>query len=737
MIVKNYADLQQCLSWLDRQTHVAYDLETDGLNPRKNRVIGIAISNATEGFYIVHSHLADGIFQEFISKKMLAPLWAKLRTKKLITFNGSFDLRMTLGYFGVDLCDALWSEVQLARHTNNENDTPWVKLKELARQHFGDTATNEQQDLITSIIANGGEAGHVWLGDLNLVGKYAIQDALLTYKLNDIYIKSLSDQGLAEFYFDLEVMSFYKHVLIYMEYYGFHVDVDLLQKTQAQISADIERLEQQIREKIQPYMYEFDQWFLSKTFVPKASGEFAQQAAKFYGVDLPLTKNGAFSFAEKPMSKLPDSVFKRFMAGQERLPDEDIVAIQREMRGNDQAFNLKSKHHLKRIFFDHLKEAPLSFTETTREPQIDDEFLHSIIDKYEFVPLLMDYNKLNKIKSTYIDRFLEDQEDGVYYARWAQHTTSTGRLSGNAQQLPRRKEESEQRPLPLKYTNMIRDFIIAPEGYKLVGADYASLEVVIFADDAGDEPLLDIIRKDLDFYSGMAIQMKMVESGLYSADKTAANYLKKHRPDIRQGVKPIGLGIRYGMEDFKLSKTLNISQAEARKLIRNYFESFPKLKTRMDELKQQSITQGFVKSKFGRICHLVWAKKLYAAHGKILEDSLKLWEKYNESPSRYKEMKFLKGKYLSDIRAALNFPIQSAAASIVMRASVAMSKEFKAKGLDAKVIMNIHDEANVLCADKDVEAVSEIIQRTMETTTLLSVPLKAEPQVGQRYSELK
>jgi DNA polymerase I-like protein with 3'-5' exonuclease and polymerase domains len=737
VIIKNYADFQKVLSWLDKQTTVAYDLETTGLKPRIDQVIGIALGNETEAFYIVHQHFdhTNKEFFQFINKTTLAPLFQKLLTKKLITFNGSFDIRFTRHYFKVDLSPSLWSEAQLARHTADENLSPWDGLKKISSDLFGSEAGQEQRDLNESIILNGGKPGEVYLGDLDIVGKYAEQDAILTCKVNSHFLKSVEIQGLSEFYFETEVMPLYKNVTIDMEDTGVKLDMPRLQAAHVEITTDIKMLESKIRGLIAPYLPNFDAWYLAKTVVPKRSGAFAQAVGEYLNVELPRTKTGNFSMAKGALEKLPDCLFKRFIEGTERLPDDIVLAVQKQIQGNDNSFNLQSKDHWKFLFFQILNEEPISRTDKKQDPQLDDDFLESVKSKYDFVPALLDFNKLNKIKSTYIERFIEKAENGRFYPRYMQHATVTARYGSDLQQLPRPKEESELSELPMKYTNMIRSFFIADDGRLLVGADYASLEIVVFADDAGDEPLLDIIRSKLDPYSKGAIDALGLSE--YSADKKALNFLKIHRPDIRQAAKPWFLGLRYGMESYKLSKTLEIPEYEAKSIIKGYFSAYPKLKVRMEQLKAEAKKNGFVKSKAGRIRHLKDIQKLHAAWGDVFENSLRLWEKYGENKTKYEQMKFLKTKYLNDLRGALNFPIQSMAASIVNAASIAIQKEFKLKGLDACIIMNVHDEIVVSCAEQQVEEVKRIMQDKMENTTKLSVPLTAEPKIGRNYAEVK
>lgn len=737
MIAKNYTQFQQVLKWLDSQDEVAFDTETDGLSPRKNRVIGIALGNQTEGHYIVHTHLENGEYREYINKTTLNLLWKKLKTKKLITFHGSFDARMVEGYFGIDLSLNIFSEAQLARHTSDEGLSPWDGLKAIASGLFGVSETQEQQDLNESIIAKGGKPGHVWLGDLELVGKYAEKDAVLTAKVEAYFRKSVIDQGLWKFYQEDEVMPLYREVTIGMEKTGVKLDIPLMLQTKSGIEADIVMLEAKIREEIAPHLELFDAWYLAKSFTPKASGEFAQMACKFYNVELPLTANGAFSFAAKAIGKLPDGTFKQFITGEARLPDSDVLAIQRLMRGNGDSFNLKSKHHWKKLFFDTLHETPLSYTEETRQPQCDDDFLESIKHKYSFVAILLDYNKLNKILGTYIERFLTAAEDGRFYPRFQQHTTISGRYSGDLQQLnrPIPKEDLDAGKVSLlvyKYNNIIRSFFIADNSNIFVDCDYNSLEPHVFAHVSGDDNLKCIFTTGLDFYSEIAIRTEKIQH--VSSRKSDSNYLGKADPSRRQKAKAYSLGIPYGLGPYALSKHLACPESEAKVLHRGYLEAFPQLAEWMNQCKQDFINHGIAKVESGRIRRFPKAHQYYKSFGPVLLDPLKVYDKWKDNPSKYKEMKYLSSQVRNAVNNSRNVRIQGLAASITNRASVAINRRLRELGWGI-VVAQIHDQLLVSVKEEHAEEAAKIVQDCMENTYKLSIPLKAPPTLAKNFKE--
>jgi DNA polymerase-1 len=302
------------------------------------------------------------------------------------------------------------------------------------------------------------------------------------------------------------------------------------------------------------------------------------------------------------------------------------------------------------------------------------------------------------------------------------------------------KETNEKPPLDSPYllayyNNSIRAALISSPNWSLIGTDYSSLEIVVYADDSSDPALLDMIRKKHDLYSATAIAIHDLAEE-YSADKKAKNYLGKHKKELRQAAKPIPLGIRYGLESFKLSHDLGVSQQEAERIIYKFFRAYPKLKQRMDSLKNEVMLRGQIQSKAGRIRHIPHVKTYVDEWGREMLEPLKLYEKFNGT-EQYESMKKLRKRARNGINNALNFPIQSMAASIVNRAAIAIQKEFAERGLNSYICLQIHDELVVHSPKNEVELAKQIIQDKMENTTKLSVPLEAVPAVGKSYIELK
>lgn len=742
MIVQTNDDLNKMLEWASKQERIFYDIETSGLNSRSDVVIGIGASSAFSGYYLpLYSYNPNTGNLDYIegSKESAVKLLSILSTKKICTFNGAFDLPFTKQFFGIDLLPALYCDVLLLKHTVDE-EFPF-KLKEIAVQVFGYGAASEQRDLQAELKAVGASKSEIYKATVATIGKYCIQDCLLTAKLFNFYSFKLKEQGLEQFFYQDEVMPLYKHVTIPMEQTGIKLNLPLMQKTLEEINTDIINLEHNIQKQIKPHLDVFYDWFLNKDYPVTLSGNFLQAYAKLHNLQFPLTASGKLSITIKTINALPDSTEKQVLLKQIPLPVEDARKVQLQMaftdHGDSYLFNLQSKHHLKKLFFDTLKLTPLSTTDLG-SPQVDDEFIHSISGEFAWANDLHVYNKLQKIKATYIERFLEKQQDGIFYPSFFQHRTVSGRLAGDFQQLPRPIEDNSEHVLVTKYTNLIRSFFIAREGTVFVDADYNSAEPRVFAYVSGDQGLKDIFQKNLDFYSHIAIMTEKLQG--VSALKSAENYLGKVLKSKRQDAKAYALGTPYGLTGYKLAFQLDCTPDEGDKLIQNYLNAFPKLKEWMQNTQKLVLKTGQVKTMGGRIRHLNRATQIYNKHGDEILDTLYLYKQYSDSPSIYEEMKKLRKELKNYINNANNVQIQATVASIINRASIKIALKFKELNLQANIIAQIHDQLVVEASEECKEIVAQIVQQEMEGSAkqfILDVPIPAEPNFGYNLLESK
>ena len=728
----NHKEYERAINMLNGMTKEwAYDIETTGLNVRKDEIIGFGISNGLKGFYFCHQYYENGEMKQALSKEECLVILRLLKKRKLIMWNGSFDIRFTYHFFDIDLTDSLYIEGMLGKHTIDE----WFPfgLKEVGVKIYGDQEKKEQADLFESIKNNGGTKTQYYKADKDIMGKYCIQDCHLTFRLAFNFVTKM-DKKLEKFFFDDEVMPLYKNVTIPMELKGIPVDTKNLEKLQVDIQGDIAKLENQIQTLITPLLEKvFEPWYLWKNFPPRRTGPFAQALVKYANLSLPQTGSGAFSLSKKALESLEDSIYKGFLQenGTPYLPPEIVREIQLTMV-EGYMFNLSSKHHLKKLFFETLGEEPLSKTEKGN-PQVDDNFLDSMANKYEWASLLRDYNKLNKIKGTYIDRILDGQESGIFYPSFQQHKTVSGRYGSDLQQLPRPLEENQASELVRKYNNEIRKLFIAGENYVFIDSDYESLEPHVFAHVSGDERLKDIFRSGRDFYSTIAIATEKLNG--VSAVKSDKNYLGRVNKQLRQKAKAYSLGIPYGLEAYGLSKQLDIKQSDAKILISNYLEAYPDLKAWMKTTDDTVKKVGQVASEAGRVRHMPKAPKIWKGHHNYILDSLEIWKLFNDDVRKYNQVKFLRKEMINYLNNGKNFQIQSLAASITNRACIAIARELKRKGVDGHVCAQIHDQIIVRVPKSEAKQWQKTVQFLMENVYKLSLPLKAPAEISGDFYE--
>ena len=747
---------------------IAYDTETDSLNMRTGNIVGFSVSGDIGiGFYVptmkwdYEKESLDeleiaGIGAHTIAKKLLIMLIGK----RLVMHNASFDCRYTKNFYGVDLLPSLWVDTALLVHTVQEEGAGMgvFGLKPLAisiQEHIGldveKAANQEQLELKESIKRNGGtitrENFEIFKADMEILSKYAAADTDLTLRVMNYFLPILEQEGLVEFFFEEEVMPLYKEVTIPMEEVGVDLDLKLLEETREQIVKDLEENKQIVLESLLKTP-EAKQWTVDTAlseFPPNNKGTWAQALCTRYSLGLPKSeKTGKYSLTKKNIDELEDSPAKTFLLeGDVDVLDEmEVVRISMQLwkeKNDGDYINIQSKKHLGEIAFKYMGIKPL--TQTTKgQDKFDMDMLKELSKDYTWAENLRIYNKLLKIKSTYIDRFYDNHEDGKYYFYFKQNGTVSGRYGSDAQQLPKPKEEGEDAPIIVKYTNLVRAFLIAGEGRKIIDADYESLEPHCFASVSGDKKLQDIFNNGWDFYSTVAIQTEKLneQKDKYpdgvSPDKKAPNYLKKLDPVKRNQAKAYSLGIAYGMEAYALSKTLDISQKEADVLVQGYLDGFPQLKEWRINSREQVKKHGYIKNKVGRIRHLPKVQHLHKTFGDQIMD----WKFRKDLESQYGKDQVLQWyrDYRNGLNNCLNYQLQSLAAAVVNRAAVQINRKLKELGIDGRVQAQVHDQLIINVPEHQAEEVAPIIREIMESTTKLDgVTLKAPPEISDNWRD--
>ena len=752
---------------------LAVDTETSGLNPRKDKVIGWSVSGEEGiGFYlptlvfdfdkdILELQKIDGKSTETISRNLFQMMVDQ--DKDLVFHNASFDVQFIKNFYGVDLSRHIWVDTGLLVHTVYEEGAfgfgnPFG-LKSIAimnQEALGldveKSANEEQIELKESIKKNGGsvtkESFQIYKADLDILSKYAAADTDLTLRICNLYLGKLRDEGLEDFFFKDEVMPIYREVTLPMEMLGVDLDMDLLNKIDVEITEDLKKNKEVVMKSILDTS-EAKEWIVANAmskFPISNKGNWAMRLVQRYSLALPKSeKTGKYSLTQKNITELvtngdkEENIKQFLLTGDKTLLDEvESARISMSMwkeLNEGEYLNIQSKKHLGEIVFGYMGIKPLISGHQTKSgrAQFDMDMVeHLAKEGYEWAVNLRIYNKLLKIKSTYVDRFLDRNENGRYYFYFKQNGTVSGRYGSDAQQLPKPLEEGQEAPILMKYVNIVRAFLIAGKGRKVIDADYESLEPHCFASVSGDKGLQEIFEKNWDFYSTVAIKTEKLEG--VSADKAADNYLKKVDPLKRNTAKAYSLGIAYGMEAYALGRTLDVSQKEAQVLVDGYLDGFPQLKEWRERSREEVKANGKISNYVGRVRHLPRVKKTFAKFGDRMMD----WRFRKELEPQYGKEQVMKAyrDYRNGLNNCLNFQLQSLAAAVVNRAALAINRKAEEMGIDAKVQAQVHDQLIINIREDQAEEFAPIVQHLMEVTTKLpGVTLKAPPEIAVNWKE--
>ncbi|VAW54710.1 DNA polymerase I [hydrothermal vent metagenome] len=351
-----------------------------------------------------------------------------------------------------------------------------------------------------------------------------------------------------------------------------------------------------------------------------------------------------------------------------------------------ETFNLASPKQLSNILFEKL-EIPSTKKTKTGQYSTAESVLQELAVDHILPKLLLEHRSLSKLKSTYTDKLplQVDEKTGRVHTSYNQTVAATGRLSStdpNLQNIPVRSEEGRR----------IRQAFIAPKGYKMLAADYSQVELRIMAHLSGDENLLKAFAEGIDVHRATAAEVFGVA-------------LEEVETEQRRAAKAINFGLIYGMSAFGLAKQLNIGRYEAQDYIDVYFARYPGVKAYMDKTREQAHDRGYVETVFGR--------RLY----------LPEINSRNGQRRQYAE------------RTAINAPMQGTAADIIKRAMISVDAALAASNIDAKVVMQVHDELVVEVLEKDVEALADLLRVEMEQAAVLKVPLIVDIGTGDNWDE--
>ena len=363
---------------------------------------------------------------------------------------------------------------------------------------------------------------------------------------------------------------------------------------------------------------------------------------------------------------------------------EQIAALEQEIYDlAGEAFNINSPKQLGAILFDKLQLPHGKKTKTGWSTNA--AILDNLRSEHAVVAKVLEYRHLSKLNSTYAEGLLKAVDrDGRIRTRFQMTVTATGRLSSsepNLQNIPTRTEVGRE----------IRRLFIADEGNVLVDADYSQIELRILAHMAGDTAMQEAFLSGQDFHSATAERVFHTEV----------------TPALRSRAKAVNFGIIYGMSAFSLSQDIDVSVAEAKEYMDRYFETYRGVRAYMDDVVERGREKGYVATLYGRrrpLPELNSPNHIQRAFGE---------------------------------RVALNMPIQGTAADVMKQAMIRVHRALRESQMQARLIMQVHDELIVECPAAEAEAVAALLRREMEDVVTLSVPLVAEAHWGSDWLAAK
>ncbi|GAA0713106.1 DNA polymerase I [Dokdonella soli] len=586
-------------AWLERLRAaelVAFDTETDSLDPMQAAVIGVSIAvTPREAAYIPLGHDYPGAPTQLDRAQVLAqlkPLLEDARKAKLGQ-HAKYDINVLSNYGiavrGVAHDTMLESYVLNSTASRHDMDT-------LAKRHLGyETIPYEQ------VAGKGAKQIPFSQVDLDTACRYAAEDADITLRLHRaLWPKLEAEPGLRSVYESIEMPLV--PVLARMEQRGVLIDTAALKKQSHELA--------------------------------KRMHELTAQAHALAG----------------------------------------------------RSFSIDSTKQLGAILFDELK-LPVVVKTPGGQPSTNEDALEAIADQHELPRLILEYRGLAKLRSTYTEKLADNvnPRTGRVHTSYNQATAATGRLSSvdpNLQNIPIRTEEGRR----------IRQAFVAPDGWRIVAADYSQIELRIMAHLSGDAGLLAAFHGNQDVHRATAAEV----FGL-PLDQVDANQ--------RRAAKAINFGLMYGMSAFGLARQLGVGRGEAQDYMARYFARYPGVREFMERVREQAHRDGYVETVFGRRLYLDYIHSRNAAQRAGAE------------------------------RAAINAPMQGTAADIIKRAMIAIDGWLVDREDSARMLMQVHDELVFEVHETQVDAISAGVRERMAAAAELAVPLVVDVGVGANWDE--
>jgi DNA polymerase-1 len=611
-------DLPAAAARLEGVDRFSVDTETTSTDQMNASLVGVSLAEAERRAVYLPTPMPDGTQTAAVLDAIRGPLEAEAVLK--VGHNLKYDL-VVLRRHGVrprgPLFDTMVAHYLIAPEASH-------KLDDVSSAYL-----NYRPQPITDLIGTGKHQRSMRDVPLSEVGPYACEDADVALRLMSPLRRQLEADGLLAIAEEIEFPLI--PVLADMEMTGVKVDEGILKEIGAELGRELERLEAEIyRLAGRAFTIGSPKQIAEVLFNPPPTEE-ERAAAATWAVEVADPKA-----AGKTKKQLQDE-----------RPTFGLGLMPLEKTGSGEA-------------------------------STNERVLSELATEHPLPALLLDWRRLAKLKSTYVDKLPElvHPETGRVHTDFNQAVTATGRLSSsnpNLQNIPIRTEQGRE----------IRRAFVAEEGHKLVSADYAQIELRIIAHMSGDAGLLSAFREGLDIHTATAARVFDVP-------------LEDVTRFMRDRVKQVNYGIPYGISAFGLAQRLRIGTKEAQKLIDSYRVSYPDVGRFLDELLAAAREKGYVETLLGRRRYVPQITARNPTDRALAE------------------------------RIAVNMPVQGTQADMIKKAMVAIHHRLQAEGLRSRMILQVHDELVFEAPEGEVDVLSALVTEEMRGALPLSVPIVVE-----------
>ncbi|HLA99131.1 MAG TPA: DNA polymerase I [Anaerolineales bacterium] len=422
--------------------------------------------------------------------------------------------------------------------------------------------------------------------------------------------------------------------------------------------------------------------------MPVLQGELekCQETKLFYELEMPLVE----ILADMEMNGIVlDTQFLATMSAQLQARLDQIEDQIHRVSGD--TFNINSPQQLSEVLFKRLGIQPPDRTQKTASGfySTSAEVLEALSGKHPMVDWVLEYRELSKLKSTYLDALplQVNPATGRVHTSYNQTGSVTGRIASsnpNLQNIPIRTELGKQ----------VRQGFVAAPGLSLLSVDYSQIELRIVAHISGDEAMLAAFRAGQDIHAATAARILGIP-------------IESITPDQRRHAKAINFGLIYGMSAYGLTRTTDLTLAEAEDFVESYFHQFPGVKRYLDSMRRQAVEREYVETLLGRRRYFPGLK--------------------NQSNRNIRNR---------EEREAINAPIQGAAADIIKIAMLRVPAALAEAGLSARMLLQVHDELVLECPEEELNATARWVREVMESAYQLKIPLLTEARSGLNWGEM-